>query len=477
MAKTPKAYRRHGDLPAYFQFRPDGQGGGRPAWIPSEGLRKAGWKRCDLRDDRGAWLSQGAAIDRAAVINDAVAQWREGRAVPEAQAAIAPPGSTGANPVIRPLADALSIGALFDEWAGAKAPPRGGCATVLLKPCSDEFAELRPSTQRDYRNKGKRLIDVLAGYVEPPGRDATPAERRAYDQAVADVRAESVFTLQADEDAEGVSDPLYEAYRLLKKHAGINMAAGVMAVAGVWLSWCRARKTRRIHNWAAEVKRTTPRGRIRVLTWPELTHLIATAEAKGYPSIADAVILGVDLSWSQADRLSLAWNRVRIDDNGRLRAWTRSQITDGPDAQHLGRQKTGRVGGTPFLQMGRRRIEIIAERQRGMDAQPTHVLWCETTDAPWKPDHFRHTFAEIRNAAAVTMPSLADATDQDIRDTAITLCRMAGLSIDATCARTIQSRRRVLDLWDESYGEIGPEIADEGADQLDAYLADKKVAL
>jgi hypothetical protein len=486
VAKTPtraaKTYRRHGDLPAYFQWRD-----GRPTWNPSQGLRDAGWRRHDLRDDADDWLTKGAAIDRAALINDAVGLWREGQSVPAVWAAFAPAGATADRPTIRRAEDRFSIGALADEWAGVTAPFKGGALTTLTKKPSDDFAELQPSTQRDYRRKLKRLIDVLAGYPDAPrpvpverhalakiaDLDARRAEWAAYQQAIADTRADPIFSLAAEEDAEGVIDPLYEVYRLLKKHAGVAQAAGVLAVAGVWLSWCRARKSRRIHNWAKEVSRETPRGRIRPLSWPELSCLIRTADEMGWHSIADGTVLGLDLSWSQTDRLQLEWPRVKTDDNGRLRAWTRSQLTDGPDVERVGRAKTGRVGGTPFLKIGRERIEQIAERHRKRDAHPTHVLWCETTAAPWKADHYRKVFALVRARAAVTMPSLADVTDQDLRDTAITLCRAAGLSIDATCSRTLQSRRRVLDLWDQAYGEIGPEIADAGADQLDAYLADR----
>lgn len=459
-------------MPAYFQWRD-----GRPTWNPSEGLRKAGWRRCDLKDDAGRYLTKGAAIDRAAVINDAVARWREGLSVPAAMAAFAPAGSTAERPVIIRAADPLSIGALADAWAGVKAPFKGGEKTRWLHKPSEEFAELRPSTQRDYGNKLKRLLDVLAGYVQPPGRDASEDDRHAYAQAIADLRSEPIFMLAAEEDADGVSDPLYEAYRILKRHAGVAQASGVMAVAGVWLGWCRARKSRRIHNWAGEVSRETPRGRIRVLTFPEISALIEAAERLGWTSVADAIVLGLDLSWSQADRLQLTWDRVVTDDNGRVRALTRSQITDGPDADRVGRAKTGRVGGTPFLAFGRERIAAIKARHETRDAHPTHVLFCETTAAPWNADHFRKIFAKVRAEAAKAAPTVADATDQDLRDTAITLCRRAGLSIDETCARTLQSRRRVLDLWDMAYGEIGPEIADAGADRLDAYLIEQKVAL
>ncbi|WP_298161084.1 hypothetical protein [Brevundimonas sp.] len=476
MAKRPApsktAYRRHGDLPAYFQFR-----NGRPAWIPSQGLRDAGWKRFDLKDAEGEYLSQGAAIDQAALINDAVGQWREGRSVPMAHAAYAPAGACGDSPTIRRAEDRLSIGALMDAWCGVTAPFKGGQKTIVLKPPSDKFAELRESTQREYRSKMKRLLDVMAGYVDPPGSDATEAERLAYHRAVAETRSESIFALQADEDDDGVNDPLREIYSVLRKKAGPNMAVGTLVVTGVWLNWCRAHKTRRIQNWAAEVDRSKPSGRIRVLNWAEIHALIAAAEAMDRPSIADAVILGLDLSWSQADRLALTWNRVTTDENGRTRALTRSVLTDGPKAERLGRAKTGRIGGTPFLSIGLTRIAEIRARQQKMDAHPTHVLWCETTGAPWNASHFRHTFADVRALAAKSVPSVADATDQDLRDTAITFCRRAGLSIDETCARSLQSRRRVLDLWDESYGEIGPEIADGGADRMNEWLKTQKGGL
>ena len=465
-------YRKHGALPSYFQFRD-----GRPAWIPSQGLRGSGWSRRDLKGPDGAWLSMGAAIDQAALINDGVALWRQGLSVPPALADIAPAGACEAAPGVRRPEDRLSIGALMDAWAGVKAPFKGGEKVRWTTPPSDAFAELRPSTQKDYANKAKRLLDTLAGWPEGLAPNADAATAQAYAQDIADLRAESVFTLEAGEDVNGINDPLREVYRLLVRHAGLNMANGVLTVAGVWLGWCRRHQTRRIQNWAGEVDRKSSPGRIRVLSWAELRALTTTAEGLGWASIADAVILGIDLSWSQADRLDLTWNRVTPGDDGRLRALTRSQLTDGPSARRVGRAKTGRIGGTPFLSLGLDRIKIIQARQQAMAAQPTHVLWCETTGAPWKADHFRHVFAEIRAKAAETLPSVADATDQDLRDTAITFFRRAGLDIDQACSRSLQSRRRVLDLWDQAYGEIGPEIADAGADRMNVWLAGQKGAL
>lgn len=472
MAKT--TYRKHGGLPAYFQHRD-----GRPAWIPSQGLRDAGWKRCDLKDADGRYLSLGAAIDRAAVINDAVGQWRQGFPVPAEHAAFAPAGSCADRPVIRRAEAPTSIGALIDAWAGVKAPPHANTPTRLLVEPSNEFARLAASTQRDYRNKILRLVEVLAGWPEGLPIDADDDVRAAYAADIADIRAASIFQLEPVEDAAEarVTALLYDAYWILRRRAGPNMANGVLTVAGVWLNWIRKHRTRAVHNWASEVDRVGVPGRIRVLTWPELRAMVATAERMGWPSIADSIVLGVDLTWSQADRLALTWNRIVNGGDGRLRAITRSQLTDGPTAERLGRQKTGRIGGTPFLDLGLKRITLIQARQKAMAAQPTHVIWCETTGAPWKPDHYRHVYAEIRAQATRIVASVADHKDQDLRDTGITFCRRAGLTIDETCARSLQSRKRVLDLWDQAYGEIGEEIADAGADKMNAWIAGQKGAL
>lgn len=427
---------------------------GRPRWHPSPTLRRAGWKGCDLKDAGGAWLGKGASVDRAEAINAAVAAWRAGELVAPGFAAMAPVGAAerggvGVAAGRAAAPDRLSIGALADAWTGT--------ATTRA---SHEFAALKPATRRDYAGKLKRLVDVLAGWAVLPPRDAPPAQRAAYAAAVAEARAMSVLVLEPEETAAGVVDLLHGAYWTLKATSGAHQASGVLAAASAWLGWCRERQSRRIRNWAQEVSRETPPGRIRPLTWPEVKALVWAADTLGLHSMGDAIVLGVDLSWSQCDRLALSWDRAR---GGRCLA---------------GRQKTGRVGGTPLLPLGRARLAQALRRHRALPAMPTHVLWCERTAAPWKPAHYRHVFAgEVRPLAATVCPSVADATDADLRDTAVTYAHNAGLSIEETCSRTLQSRRRVQQLWDRSYGEIGPEIADAGAARLGAHFERKGMVL
>jgi hypothetical protein len=434
--------RRRGDLPAGWQWRD-----GRPRWIPSPALRTAGWKGRDLKE-AGRWLALGPSIEAAKAIAAAVQAWRAGQPVPAELADSAPRGAAAAGR--RAAAEPHSIGALLAAYMGA--PDTGA------KP-SHEFAGLAPKTRQDYRNKLKRLVDVLSGCrALPDPADAAAAARHQARTAL--VLSRSVFALEPEETPAGMVNLLYDAYWTLRETAGMHMASGVLAAASAWLAWCHRHKSRRIQNWALDVERETPPGRIRPLKWPEVQALVWAAEQLRLWSMADAIILGIDLSWSQVDRLALTWDRAR---GGRCRT---------------ARQKTGRVGGTPLLELGRKRLAQILRRQRRMPARPTHVLWCERTGAPWKPDHYRHVFGEeVRPLAATRCPSLADATDADLRDTAVTYARNAGLTIEETCSRTLQSRTRVLALWDKAYGEIGEEIADAGAAKMNAHMRKRGMVL
>lgn len=412
---------------------------GRPRWIPSPTLRKAGLKGQDLKDARGQWLARGASIDAADALNKAAAQRRAGLApAPRAE-------------------DRRSIGALLDAYLGDPARK--------LAP-SREFDAIK--NKADRRSKLSRMVDVLAGYTQKPGPGAKPAELEAYAAARATVRAFSIDVLEppAFEDTPDLSEaqgPLYDLYWKLHDHVGLNMAHGVLSDVSAWLEWCVKRRALR-QNWAKLVDRETPPGRIRVATWDELRALIAAATDAGLHSIADSIILGVDLSWSQTDRLGLTWGQISAD-----------YTVKGS------RQKTGRKGETPLLEaLGRPRIDAIRRRQAdlyGANVKPTHVLVCELTGKRWSARYYREKFAEIRAAAALKVPSCATVKDLDLRDTAITVGKAAGLSAEQIATRSLHSLKRIHDVLDKHYVELGQEIADAGASKLNEYLAAKGVAL
>lgn len=453
--------RRHGQVPAGWQWRD-----GRPRWIPAPGLRKLGWKGHDLRDGKGQWLGRGASIDAAEAIVAAVEGLKRGVAVPGPFAAFAPPGACdGAKAAAKASLgrpDPRSIGVLLDAYL-----------------VSNEYLELGEKTQADRKSKLSRFVDILAGYpVKPkppppinPGRRPDAVAMAAYREAEARrqsarerVRAMPIDVLEPPQDEAGGADLLYDTYWTLHRQVGQHMAHGVLGEVSAWLTWCvKPRRAIRM-NWATQVDRKTPPGRLRCGTWEEIKALVAAADAMGLPSIGDSVILGVDLSWSQGDRLALTWPQIAT--SGHVKGT---------------RKKTGRRGAPPLLDaLGKPRIKLIQERQAeryGANAQPTHVIICETTGKPWKADHYRHAFADVRAHAALSCPSVFDLRDQDLRDTAVTIMFEAGLSLPEIASRTFHSLKQIHAIIEKHYGEVTQRVADNGARQLNAHLAAEKVTM
>lgn len=455
--KAAKAQRaRDGVTPANWQWRD-----GRPRWIPSPTLRQAGWRGRDLQDPRsGAWLAMGASMDAAGAINQAIGLWKKGQLVPALFADIAPPNAC-AKPRLtdEQKLERHSVGALIDAWGGAKNKD----GSWRVEP-SNEFSLLAPRTQVEYRSKLKRLVEALAGYYKPLPRDAGERETEAYVSAVREIRALSVKYLQTPEEDEDGDSELYTVYWGLRKHCGLHQADGVLRTTSAWLEWCKSRKRAIRSNPVTDVDRVTLPGRLRPATWDELKALIEAAERLGYASIADSIILGIDLSWSEIDRLQLTWSQISAEHRVRTR-----------------RVKTNRPGETPLLDaLGVPRLAKIRARQRqlfGETVHPTHVLICETTRQPWGSSHYQVTLAEIRREAAKTVPSAGDVLDKDLRSTAVCVAYEAGLSKIQIAGRTLHSLRQIEEILDKHYGAIGREVSDQGAALLNTYLKAKGISL
>jgi integrase len=422
---------------------------GRWRWLPSPTLRRAGWRPVDLRDPKtGDWLSEGQSLDRARWIVAQVAAWRRGEVIPADCAAFAPAGSCDAGPAVLPVAtDRLSIGKLLEAYQA-----------------SPEFARLKPKTQFGYRHDLKRLVDALAGFAQLPDKSDPDALAR-HEFATALVKSKPVSILAPAETATGMVNLLYDAYWALHDKGGPHRAYQSMAAAGAWLTWCGRFQSASVVNWTRTVRRDTPPGRIRVLSWDEVKALVQAADRLGLPEIGDSIVLGVDLSWSQTDRLHLTWDRLR---------------NDVADTGQTGRRKTGRRGGAPLTALGLARVAEIRARQADMDAKPLHVIWSARLGGPMNHDDgsfYRKRFAEVRAEAAKACPSVADATDADLRDTAFTWMEEAGLDDTLKASRTLQSRANMKQLADRHYGEIGPALSDEARRRYDAHLAAKGYSL
>jgi hypothetical protein len=433
MTKTPTRRQRPlGVLPPGYTVTP----GGRPYWRPSPALRKAGWVSLPLKNSLGDWMDEGPAIQRAREIAEVVAAWRLGVPVPQAFAFIAPGGmgraaaaqEEAAKPQSFKRLDPHSIGAMIDAY---KASP--------------DFTTLSPKTQYDYSQKLRRFCEVLG---DPTGGSKPSAIKTAATRALS---IDQLAAPERDSTREFQLEVVYEAFR---RDNGEHMAHGVMATVSAWLSYCVRRHRIWPANPAKLIKRKVPDGRIVIWEQAELDALRDKAEELGYASIADAIVLAVDLSWSQQDLLALQW--IQISAEGRVK--------------HR-RLKTNQVSNPPLGALGKARIELIRARLRQQNMILPYVIVCETTGQPWRADHFRHVFAEIRGELAKTMPAVAGKTFRDLRDTAITMFIDGGLTLEETCSRSQHQPTRAQAVIQKHYGMIRQSVADAAAVKLDAHRA------
>lgn len=425
-SKKKTRSRPAGILPAGFAWRE-----GRPRWIATPKRRAQGWRGVDLKDAWGRWLSRADAIARAEAIALACDAFDAGEAPPVEFAAFAPQGT--ARPKIK-AEGVRSIGRLLTDYAGP--------LDEDSDKASQKFRGLGDATRRDYRNKLRRFVEVLAGSDQP--------------DEIRKVRAMDIDVLAPPPPGSGVEFLLQMAYDTLREDAGEHMALGVHAAVSAWLGWLKKPRNILATNPAEMVVRVAVDGRLVTYEWPEIVALVRAADALGMPSIGDAVVFGIDLSWSQQDVLAINWGQIA---EGRVR--------------HR-RIKTGNAGRPKLLPVGAARLEAIIARRGNVTPLPgAPVVVCELTGERWNVHTFRHEFAKIRAHAARDCPSVASKRFQDLRDTAVTYCYEAGLSLEEICSRTLHdpdSARRVLQ---KHYGQITQDVSDAAAAKLEARFTAK----
>ncbi|WP_127523633.1 hypothetical protein [Mesorhizobium sp. Z1-4] len=452
---------------------------GRPRFSPSPVLRRQGHKGMDLKHRDGTWFSRGECVDWSDVLMASIKPSR-----PEAEPATAGPAASRsaaerasqrtalpAPPEGRPKAElpvrqkhSITLAQLFDDWfcsAKFQLPedPRELARQVKAK------AVYAPRTVRDFRQKARVLetFDTELWWA-PAGALTTPV--------------------------------VYGVYEGLRKERGIATARGAIAVLSIALKWGRKRGkvSFRLNdgaNPAHDLDMATPPPRVRVATRIEIETLVAVADRIGRPEAGDMIMLGVWTGQRQGDRLAL-------EDKGLIagRRVFRQSKTGATVAIKQVPELTRRLAAA---QERRRKPRAEAMLQAPDDAARAEVerrfrrvILNELVDSRygkclWRTfegQTYSHLFAEIRAIAVAGVPkpgtnewliapcpSLADFTDPDLRDTAVTWMALAGVDIPGICAVTghsLVSATRIL----RHYLAMSPELADAAIGKMLAWYED-----
>ncbi|YBV97555.1 hypothetical protein M1D80_11945 [Phyllobacteriaceae bacterium JZ32] len=439
---------------------------GRPRFQPGKELRTQGYKGTDLRwpaDAPADWkpisLQPGDANNgRWFTKGEAVdwsAEFQRVLSTKRAETEAAKPRPRGKAVAPRKVAT-YTVERLIDEWTNPKINPK---FRVDFPRCYS------PNTITDYKQK----MNVLAQH-DP-------------DLWISDVRSLDQPTMRM------LFDDMWAT-------RGLATAKGTMLVLSSAISWGMLRgKVKLQVNPALKLRMETPEPRVRFGTRREIDALIAAADRVGLPEVGDMIVLGVWTGQRQGDRLLLV-------DKGLL------------NGRRIFRQsKTGAIVAIKDAPQLEARLVASAERRRKANIINKHVILFEKTWQPFKKYHYRHVFADVRDAAivgeineeatlqnfktakamdaAIAMaekklrsgqmhsdarivykfapcPSLKSFMELDLRDTAVTWLALAGATIPEICSitgHTMVSATRIL----KHYLARHPEMADSAIGKMIAW--------
>jgi hypothetical protein len=417
--KKSAAKRNKNRLPPGGEWRD-----GHPIWRPHRALRAAGWRAYTLRHADGSWLSQGEAVDKINQLNAAIANLPD-EPIPAWMATFSPAALDVASPApAAPLATDRSIGALI--------------AAYHLDPMPHS-KPLKPKTRKHYKTYLNQFI-------------ATVAELRGVSPAA--IRAQPIGLLRTPEPDSGDVNYAKEAYKHLLTTKGVNVAAATFVAAKAWFSWLQHTRHLLVANPCAGTRHVKPKGPIYIWLPHEVDALVRAAEWIGLDSVADAIILALDLTWSQADILDLEWTQVT--EHHRV---------------HTHRIKTNVEGNPRAAKAGRERLDQIRKRWTGPEhLRPAAVILCEAGSGrdKWKADYFRHAFALVRDIASAEVgPGILSKTYMKLRNTGITHAYRAGLDAKEVAARSMHTPETALAIH-EVYRHFNQDDQDAATDKLDA---------
>ncbi|MFN0183026.1 MAG: tyrosine-type recombinase/integrase [Aquabacterium sp.] len=289
-----------------------------------------------------------------------------------------------------------------------KRQPAGSVAAMITAYQASKWWPAGDRTRKDYRLYLNQIAD-WAG--DMPARAITPRAVQAFHDAMA-----------SRTEGRGRSK------RLITTPARAAAAVRVLSAllsAGKRLGFVD-------HNTAlrAGIKATRQRDPV-LWTRAQLDHLVLFADAMGWHSQGTAMVLNFWCGQRQADILALPPYRI---DQGAI---------------VLKQGKTGRRVSLPVHLVPELVTRLEAQRTRANTlASATHLLLHEGTARPWQSYTFTHIFADIRAAAAHTMPSVATLQWMELRHTAVTMLKAAGmdaLAIASITGHTAQSVQAILD--------------------------------
>lgn len=387
---------------------------GRPRFVPSENLRKAGHKGHDLRHEDRRWFTRGEALDWSDKFQekldldrqaDAARKAEDDRKALRARQRVRAATTPAEKPVPAPRPATTETGPksypvcqLWHDWLNSPRKRKGK-------------KRISPRTIDNYLKHGKVL--------ENHAPDIWTSEVLALDKPI----------------CNGLYEDIWE------KH-GHATANNVLTALGAAISWgMLSGKVRGLpENPAHKLGKVTVPPRCRFGTKEEVEALVEAADGLHLFNIGDSITLGVWQGQRQGDRLTM-----------------RSPSMLG-NITPIQQNKTGAIVAIPTAPILKKRMKASLERRRKADKVSDYVILDEETWKPFKDDEYRKIFALVRKVAAHKVPSVATLQDKDLRATCVTWSALAGSTIPQIASITGHTMTSVHEIL-KHYLALHPDMA------------------
>lgn len=392
-------------------------GNGKPRFHPTKDIAKLGIKGRVFRHKDGAWFTYEQTKAAMIPIYEQIARLQKAdinQLRPTEQAEIAETISE-----IKERGQSLTVGMAVKAY---------------LIACQHNIANAKSGEQAILRRSAPLSPKTLAGYKS----QATCFERTCAVEWNAEA---SIIT---DSDVENI----YTAFGKVHGLASTRQLRQVLSNA--YQEHPRL-KVRGNSIWWSATTLATLDPRVRAGSFAEIMHLIATADSMGRPDVGDMIMFGATTSQRQGDRI----------------ACLLSQRTEGFIA--VKQSKTGALVHLTEQRLFTQRIEAQLKRRKAMKIDSVHLCISEATGKQWAHNNYAHCYDRVRAKAAETLPSVADLTDQDMRDTAVTWHVAAGSGLMQIASSTGHEPATIQQVIRHYMGHH-PDISRETGDKLCAWL-------
>lgn len=212
-------------------------------------------------------------------------------------------------------------------------------------------------------------------------------------------------------------------YEALHKARGITRSRAILRMLSILMEHAELRGWRpESSNPCRNIRTETPIERERVASWDEFDALIAAARRLRSRPVLLALYLAVSAGQRQYDILRLKPDHFYfIDDPMRPRPLWVWQLKQSKRNREL--EVPIHTMAVPTLRMQLRRAETSG---------PGTLIWDEATGKAFTPERFFRVWAEVRDEAMKTQPTLASLQWRDLRRSFSNLSRAGGSSVSDT---------------------------------------------